>query len=431
MPRVLLACGLAWLACLGAGALWPGDLLAWELLAALPWGAACALKCPARAGDVSRIFAVAVLARGVLLLAPPVLSDDVFRYLWDGRVQLAGLDPYAFAPSARELAPLRDSYWAFINYRDLPTIYPPLAQFVFRVVASVWPTPLAFRALASAADIASVALLVGLLRRRGTDARVAVVLAWSPLAAVETAVGAHVDAAAITLLVAALLALERLRPLAAGVLAGLSLSVKLGAAALVPLLAPARRARVLVGVCIGLAPFALHLGGPIMPSLDDYARRWRHNDSAFALLHGAARVAVGDGRREWPQPLARWATGRPSRDVYADEAAGALARVAAVAIWLALAALAVARRADPFGGGLLLTTAALLLAPVVHPWYLTWLLPLLVVVRYPPLLLLAALAPLGYLASAAVWPRLVEYGVPALAALAPWAIGRARRALQR
>jgi hypothetical protein len=419
MPRVLLAAGLCWLACLGAGAWWPADLVAWELLAALPWGAAVwALRRPARSWEAPAILGIAAAARLVLLGAPPVLSDDLHRYLWDGRVQLAGIDPYAYAPSAPELAPLGGADSLAINYRHLPTIYPPFAEWIFAAVAAIRPTTTAFRALAAGAEMASVWLLMALLRRRGEDGRAALVVAWAPLAAVESAVGAHVDATAIALLVAALLALERSRPFVAGVLSGLSACVKPGAAVLLPLLASGRRLRIAAGLLFGFLPLLRHAGGPVMPSLGEYARRWRHNEALYAPLHAATGELVGTRTRAWPQPLARWATGRESTEVYPDEAAGGIARLAAAVLFAAVVVAAVAVRAGPHAGGLAVTAAALLLSPVVHPWYVTWLLPFLALVRFGPLLVWVALAPLGYLASAAAWPRLVEYGVPALAAVA-------------
>jgi len=416
MPPVLLACGAAWVALLGVAAAFPQDLVAWELLAAIPWGAAwLALRSrPERRTDAVLILTMAALGRAVLLLAPPVLSDDVYRYLWDGRVQLSGFDAYAHAPSAPELAALRDWHWPLINYPDVATLYPPLAQWLFCAVAALWPSPLAFRVIAALADLATAALLLALLRRRTCDARAALIYAWSPLAAVEAAVGGHVDAVAIALFVAALFAIEIGRPLRAGLLAGLSLCAKLGAAALLPLLA--RRRLVLLGVCIGLAPFLSHLGGPLMPGLGEYSRRWRHNESLFAPISAAARAVVGDEARQLPLVVARLVTGREETEVQPDEVAGALARATAAVLWLVLAALVVTRRLDVHRGALVLTSAGLLLSPVVHPWYVAWLLPLLALAPSTPLLLFTALAPLGYLALGSTWPRVVEYGLPALVA---------------
>jgi hypothetical protein len=171
-----------------------------------------------------------------------------------------------------------------------------------------------------------------------------------------------------------------------------------------------------LGTSIGLLPFLFHLRGPLMPGLGEYARRWRHNESLFWPIEAGARAAVGEEPRELGPTLSRLLSGREDTKVYPDEAAGALARAVAAALWLIVAVVAIRRRLDIRRGGLVLTTAALLLSPVVHPWYATWLLPFLTLVPYAPLLLFAALAPLGDLALGPIWPRLVEYGLPGLLA---------------
>ena len=84
------------------------------------------------------IFVFGLLFRLALLPTRPTLSDDMFRYVWDGRVQAHGLSPYRYPPSASEVAPLHagdQTIWPHINRRDAVTIYPPGAQMVF---AAVW-----------------------------------------------------------------------------------------------------------------------------------------------------------------------------------------------------------------------------------------------------------------------------------------------------
>src|SRR5262244_2111684 len=79
------------------------------------------------------VLAVAALMRLVVLLAPPYLSDDINRYVWDGRVEAAGLNPYRYVPADPHLAGLRDeAIYPKINRSDYaPTIYPPVAEYIF------------------------------------------------------------------------------------------------------------------------------------------------------------------------------------------------------------------------------------------------------------------------------------------------------------
>ncbi|MDH3818941.1 MAG: DUF4919 domain-containing protein, partial [Myxococcales bacterium] len=78
----------------------------------------------------------ALLFGGAFLLAPPLLSDDLYRYLWEGRLWLEGFNPYRLSPDDPGLAQLRDDLWVRINNKPLATIYPPLSQLIF--VAAQW-----------------------------------------------------------------------------------------------------------------------------------------------------------------------------------------------------------------------------------------------------------------------------------------------------
>ena len=84
------------------------------------------------------VLAGALLMRLALLFVEPYLSTDIYRYIWDGRVQAAGINPYRFVPSAPEIAHLRDpAIFPNINRADYAvTIYPPAAQAIF--LAATW-----------------------------------------------------------------------------------------------------------------------------------------------------------------------------------------------------------------------------------------------------------------------------------------------------
>ena len=83
---------------------------------------------------VTVIVIAGIVFRLCLVFSIPALSDDIYRYVWDGRVQWAGINPYEFAPVAEELAHVRDALiFPKINHPELPTIYPPIAQIAFWV----------------------------------------------------------------------------------------------------------------------------------------------------------------------------------------------------------------------------------------------------------------------------------------------------------
>lgn len=143
------------------------------------------------------ILGVAVVARLVLVFAPPTLSTDVFRYIWDGRVQAAGINPYRYVPAAPELAFLRDAaVWPHINRADYAvTIYPPAAQMLFLLAAVLGDSVVAMKLVLVAAEAVTVAALIGLLRHLRRPATRIVAYAWHPLALWEIAGNAHIDGA--------------------------------------------------------------------------------------------------------------------------------------------------------------------------------------------------------------------------------------------
>jgi hypothetical protein len=248
------------------------------------------------------VFLVALVPQLPGLLAPPRSSSDAYRYVWDGRVQLAGTSPYRYAPLDDRLAALRDPVLfpglgpldrsgyltrpvptdradvlarssndprTRINRPQVPTIYPPAAQAWFTGVARLTPWSWGTRGLQVGSALlaaGTAAALAALLRRRRRDPWAALWWAWCPTVLAEAGSGAHVDVLAAAFVVAALAAAtlaprrDSLGPLvSAGVLTGLAVATKLYPALLVAALFPLRRNVTRVaGTCLaGIATVAL------------------------------------------------------------------------------------------------------------------------------------------------------------------------------
>ena len=340
------------------------------------------------------VIAVAAAARLALLPTSPSLSDDVYRYLWEGKVAAHGLDPYRFAPQATALAPLRDDQvFPRLNHPELAAIYPPLAIAGFALVAAVSPTLVAFKAWVVLHDLVLCLLLLAWLRKRDSNPVAAIAYAWCPLVLVEFAGNGHSDPTAMVGLVAALM-WARERPMLSAVALVAGALTKL-----VPLLAlpfllkqwPGRaRALALTGLAVGLGGY-LWLARGADSGLAAYLRSWRHNELAFLYLE-------------------RW---------LAD---GAHARGVAALLVALVAAAWLLRQAPPEAGTRTTTRVALLVAPVLHPWYLGWALALEPLRPSAPWALLSLTAILSYGAFAPpaegsgfhpslAW-RWIEYGLP-------------------
>ncbi|HEY7576516.1 MAG TPA: hypothetical protein VH855_02885 [Acetobacteraceae bacterium] len=170
-------------------------------------------------GTVWLVLGVATAMRLLTLLAPPILSSDVYRYVWDGRVQLAGINPYRYVPAADELAFLRDeAVYPHINRAEYArTVYPPAAQALFAMAAAVLPGVFGMKLVMAGLDVASIGMLIALLRIAERDPAELLTYAWLPLPVWEFAGSAHIDAAASGLLALALLLAVRGRWIWTGV----------------------------------------------------------------------------------------------------------------------------------------------------------------------------------------------------------------------
>jgi len=156
------------------------------------------------------VIAFAAVFRFELAGERPFLSADIYRYIWDGRVQAAGINPYRYSPSSEELKALRDDrIFESIPRNDYWWIspYPPVAQAVFYAVYLVRPSSVgAFKLAMSLFDLLAIFALVAALKKNGQDPSRVVVFAWHPLLIFESAHSGHVDSVYIALISLALVA---------------------------------------------------------------------------------------------------------------------------------------------------------------------------------------------------------------------------------
>jgi len=179
-------------------------------------------------GALIVILVSAVAMRLALLFVEPYLSTDIYRYVWDGRVQAEGINPYRYVPSAPELAYLRDAnIFPNINRADYAvTIYPPVGQAIFLAVTRLGESVLVMKLGLIAFEAGMVAALLALLSRQGRPATRIAAYAWHPLPVWEIAGSGHVDAAMCVLLMVGLLLFVKGRTLLAGVVVTLGALVK-------------------------------------------------------------------------------------------------------------------------------------------------------------------------------------------------------------
>ena len=409
----------------------------------LTLGMIAAWRIVGRTGDgVWRVALVAAVAfRLVLAFAPPALSGEVYRLVWDGRVQAAGHHPYKFAPSDRMRSSLRDqTVYPRIEEPDVPTIHPPLAEMLFGALAWSGFGVRGFKLAMALADVGAIAALVALLHALGRPRHHAILYAWNPLAVVEAAWSGHVEPVGIALLLVALAAIVRGR----GAQAAAALAAAVQSALLTLLLVPgfirrlkAREVFVLVAVALLIAaPYAVR-GPAYGAGVLAYAHRFEHGSIAFpAVLSFYENVDVTSALTEvFAAVRSRWG----SAETRAWEALDRSVRpqeLARLTVALLAVGWAVAQsfrpRIDAAHEARLALGGALLLAPTLHPWSLLWVVPLAAAGSAGGWLLAAALVPLQYLAGPGeigwAW-RVAILGPPvAWMALDSWRAWRRRRA---
>jgi alpha-1,6-mannosyltransferase len=283
------------------------------------------------------------------LLMAPGSDDDVHRYVWDGRVQRLGYDPYIVVPSDPALGGLHTPETRTLNNPDVSSPYPAGAQLFFRAVTAIHESIFALKVAFVVCDLAIVLVLLDILCCSGQGAHWVLAYAWNPLVATDVAGSGHIDIVGTLLLLVSVAALVRRWRAVAALAFGLAVSVKLLPIVLLPLYWRRVRMRdaALAAIVAGLlyVPFFNHGRIPI-GSLGTYVQRFRFNDPVFATLE---RVAA-------PQLVAGLAV-----------LVGFL-----TAIWMR--SKAPAWSSDAFAWPM---AASLLCAPVVYPWYLLWLLPFL------------------------------------------------------
>ncbi len=350
----------------------------------------CLAAWKSQAIPVSAVIGFAVLFRLTLLPTIPSLSDDIFRYGWEGRLPRQGYSPFRYPPEAPELSHLRNASWERINHKTISTVYPTFSQFAFRAgtyitdfirFASptgfkgedrwwIWTDVMGQKIVFVFFDLLTMLVVWKLMAQYGVDSRNLLLYAWNPLVIIEIAGSGHHDSLGICMLTLGVLAWEKGHPLWAGAGLAASFLSKYMSALLVPA-AILRADWPLLGAWGLLAAAGLALVRPptiLVTGPTRYTQNWQFNASFYALL----------------QPIIG-GNGYLAKSITAVLGFGAMWWVARVTV----------------SGGPALTAfwsiaIALFFAPTVHPWYFLWLTPFLCLFPNPAFLLWNGTIALSY-----------------------------------
>lgn len=375
-------CCVVYLACASqlhiAAALLPGSrgtgLVLIYLAMSLASFAIWTLEHRARITQTRVVMATAIAVRVLLFTVPAFSSTDISRYMWDGRVALGGWDPYSITPADNRLDHLQEEWPTPPEHQEYPTLYPPVAVALFALCAAFGPISAiwVWRSLILVASLTTVWAIWRLLKDRHQLSHLALVV-LSPVLVIEGQVGAHLDILVAACVALGLLALERSKPLVVAAFWGLGAALKILPAAMLAVWLTHRGARRgfvpgVVAAVIYLIPVAtvLALGWVPLGSLGVFFRKWRFGSPLWLGLEPTLGSAM-----PWLALAGALLTGT------------LLLRIA---------------RVSKLNATLLIFAGAtpLLWSPVVFPWYLAPLLPLVAASRSTFLLGWATALPLTY-----------------------------------
>lgn len=328
---------------------------------------------------VGFVIVVGVVSRLLLVGTTPTLSDDIYRYRWDGLVQQAGIDPYLYPPNHPALDALRDGQDQLINFPHLRTVYPPLTELAFLAATAMSPLLTAQkRPFLIAEGVLIAALLVMLSLRRRSLLWVAAYL-WHPLPILEIAGSGHNDALGIAMLWLGIAAWELRRDGAAAFSWALAFLSKYAAILLIPWWWQRRVRRSQLGFFLALS---------IVPLV-------AHPTILTAIAGSLGAMSVRFGSNGSVHPVLTFLLG-----------SSPVARAICAAVWVAFAWWWARREADVVRYLLGVMAVGALLSPVLHPWYLIWLIPAFCFWRPQAVMVLTGTVALSYV----VWPGRLATG---------------------
>lgn len=328
-------------------------------------------------GEWWLVGGVALVARLLVLPTDPILSSDIYRYIWEGYVANNGFDPSVLAPNHPMLSGLAKEFQfhSSINHPSAPTIYPLAMQLLFRLAAYVSLEVIFFKMFFTLFELLSVSVFVSILKNLGLSNFWAIILLWNPLLIIETAGNGHNDVAALLFL-----------------FLGFHFILK------------ARHSGSLLVLCIGSTLKVL----PIVAALSLVIRNLRHVRSVAIVFVTIAIVyltAKGGGsyytsHLRFNDGLFGILAGLFSNVGLMNHLTLTKVTLALTGITLFLARLLYSKRSPiPIMEDTYVMTAFFLCTTSqLHPWYLAWIIPFIAIFRCWEWLILAALVPLSYLA---------------------------------
>jgi len=291
-----------------------------------------------------------------LLLVSVLPSDDIYRYLWEGKILGAGISPYRYPPESNILLSFRDAFYPLINHKNFSSIYPPLSQYVFTAADffshSITSMKLAFISF----DFMTILVVCKILKGRGMNVKRVVIYAYNPLVLLSVAAHGHNDSLFVFLLMASILAFEKRKWVTSNILLAASFLSKFIFIFFWPIYIKKSKKYALYFILTVLL-LSIPLYSTI-PSLFDvlfrFGKNFRFNDSIHIIFYGFFRI------------------------FFERKDALLSAKIISIIILSFFYIYFACKNEDLIKFGFYFTGLLLLMLPTVHPWYILWIIPFLV-----------------------------------------------------
>ena len=318
-----------------------------------------------------------------LTLLPATPSNDIFRYLWEGKIQLHGINPYSQPPVSLNLEHLRDNFFSGISHKHLTAIYPPLTLMVFAIANFISHSFVSIKSAFLLFDILSIFVLVKYLKVMRKEPANVLIYAWSPLVLVSFAARGHCDSLQIFFVMLALY-LYSIRKNAKSVVSiSLAVMSKFVSIIIVPFLIPRKKFRYLailfLVIILLYLPYCSAVKG-LFSTLFQFGTQYRYNDSIHFLF-----LCLSFG-----SPF--------------------LSKTITLIIFSIVFFFLYKKYHDNIlRFAFLVYGSFLILAPTVHPWYLTWIVPFLCFYHSKAWLVLTGTVIFYYFMNHSFFSKLIEY----------------------
>ncbi len=310
--------------------------------------------------DIDKKYFLALLAAGIIirvifLFVQPVGSDDYYRYVWDGKVQASGINPYRYAPDDPALNALHtQALPSKINFSDMKTIYPPLAEMIFFAAYAIGGTGFfGIKLILLASDLLTITGLYLILKKTGSEYKYLLIYVLCPLIIFQFFIDGHLDGYGLPFLIFALYFFLGGKKTAAYVLIGLSICIKPLALIFIPLFFfheknPAEKFKTVIipaVICFLLYLPYVFTGSPFQ-ALMKFTENWTFNGVVFDILDSFIRD---------------------------NQKTRLICGILLVIFYLPV----ILSKKDLLEKIYLSVFLLFIFSPIVHPWYLSWLAVLL------------------------------------------------------